>query len=262
MSASVAMLITRADFSIGDGDPSTRAEREERFFRLLCENSADAIVLDLSDGSTEAKEAISKMRKRASVPIIVVTDASDDVARQYRFLGAAECVSAPVNLWNLTAIIKQLKELWRDAYQPEPALIAASIPFGRLEFDSDRNSIANHEGQQKYLTTCESRVLTCFLNRPRKVISREALLDAVYDQHRPVGDRAIDVLINRLRKKLRALGGAEAADYIRTEFRAGYSFVGHIGASLPRSQSVPTTSRSPHVGRVSAPGIVLTSSSP
>jgi two-component system OmpR family response regulator len=255
MSASVAILIARADFSVGDSDSGAPQEREECFFRLLSENQADAIVLDLSENTADASSTIAKIKQRTTVPIVVVTGASEETARRYRYLGAAECVPAPVNLWQLTTVIKQLKSLWLAAQQENAVCSgSASIPFGRLLFNPDWNGIANKDGQFKTLTTCESRILAFLLSRPRRVISREDLLNAVYNHYRPVSDRAIDVLINRLRTKLRALGGAEAAAYIRTEFRAGYVFVAQVGTAIQRSAAEPPLAWFPRSEAAPLPG--------
>lgn len=63
--------------------------------------------------------------------------------------------------------------------------------------------------------------------------TREALAEALYGPHRPNSDRAVDVIVTRLRKKMTTLGGAAAQRLIKTEFRRGYVFVAQVSAGAP-----------------------------
>jgi DNA-binding response OmpR family regulator len=55
----------------------------------------------------------------------------------------------------------------------------------------------------------------------------------LYGRHRPTSDRAIDTIVNRLRKKLVSVGGPTAEDVVKTEFRRGYVFVADVSAVPP-----------------------------
>jgi DNA-binding response OmpR family regulator len=71
--------------------------------------------------------------------------------------------------------------------------------------------------------------------------TRGEIAELLYGPQRGAGDRDIDVLVNRLRKKLVSVGGANAEQLIKTEFRRGYSLLAEVG-SLPQEPSAP-----PHV---------------
>src|SRR5581483_10782671 len=74
-----------------------------------------------------------------------------------------------------------------------------------------------------------TRPLSHLVANPWEVQSRVELADALYGRHRPATDRAIDVVVNRLRKKLDAIG--EPANHlVKTEFRRGYRFVSDVSA--------------------------------
>ena len=86
------------------------------------------------------------------------------------------------------------------------------------------------------LTSSEARLLAHFLSKPWIVCTRSEIGELLYGPEHSVGDRAIDVVVNRLRKKLVSAGGAQAEQLIKTEFRRGYSLLAEV-AILPQEQS-------------------------
>jgi two-component system, OmpR family, response regulator len=98
------------------------------------------------------------------------------------------------------------------------------LSFGGITFRPHQNLVCGADGSQARLTTAESRLLAHLAANPWEIQTRVALAEALYGKHRPATDRAIDVVINRLRTKLRSVG--ESTQYlIKTEFRRGYRFV-------------------------------------
>jgi DNA-binding response OmpR family regulator len=71
--------------------------------------------------------------------------------------------------------------------------------------------------------------------------TRDAIAEALYGPHRPNSDRAVDVIVTRLRKKICMLGGPAAQRLIKTEFRRGYVFVAEVsvGAPIPVLEVAP-----------------------
>ena len=67
--------------------------------------------------------------------------------------------------------------------------------------------------------------------RPGTVCSRAEIAEILYGANRPSSDRAIDVVVTRLRKKLATLRGPDADNLIKTEFRLGYMFTGDVSAA-------------------------------
>jgi DNA-binding response OmpR family regulator len=76
-------------------------------------------------------------------------------------------------------------------------------------------------------------VLVHFVGNPWALCTREALAEALYGPHRLNSDRAVDVIVTRLRKKMTTLGGAAAQRLIKTEFRRGYVFVAQVSVGAP-----------------------------
>jgi DNA-binding response OmpR family regulator len=87
------------------------------------------------------------------------------------------------------------------------------------------------------LTTSEARLLAHFVSRPWTLCARSEIAELLYGLEHSVGDRAIDVVVNRLRKKLVLAGGIDAEQLIKTEFRHGYLLATDV-ATLPFEASV------------------------
>jgi DNA-binding response OmpR family regulator len=97
------------------------------------------------------------------------------------------------------------------------------LTFGALRIDPARRE-AERGGTRVPLTTLEFDLLYFLACRPGHVFSREALIEGVWGDHRIVGDRTIDNLVSRLRKKLEA--NPEEPRYLQTVWGAGYRFEG------------------------------------
>jgi DNA-binding response OmpR family regulator len=74
------------------------------------------------------------------------------------------------------------------------------------------------------------------VSKPWTICSRREIGELLYGPQHTVGDRAIDVIVNRLRKKLASVGGDDAEHLIKTEFRRGYLLVTEV-ATLPQEAS-------------------------
>lgn len=227
MAAATTIVIVREDFSIPGGeDPNTHgdpAARESRFFELLREAKPDVVVLDLSRANGSATGTIVKIRRQSSVPILVVCEPDAECEKDYRIAGAAECIASPVDVVALNEVLQQIVRVNGQTAAP-PAREAEALSFAGVTFRPHQNLICAPDGSKVRLTTAEGRLLTHFATNPWEVQSRIALAEALYGKHRPATDRAIDVVVNRLRSKLRLIG--EPTEHlIKTEFRRGYRFV-------------------------------------
>jgi two-component system OmpR family response regulator len=227
MPAATTIIIARRDFSIPGGEDSDievgAVARESRFFDLLREAKPDVVVLDLSRANGSATSSIVKIRRQSSVPILVVCEPGAERERNYRIAGAAECIASPVDVVTLNEVLQQIVRVNGQATAP-PAREAEALSFAGVIFKPHQNLVCCPDGARVHLTTAESRLLTHFATNPWEVQSRLALAEALYGKHRPATDRAIDVVVNRLRTKLRSIG-EPAQHLIKTEFRRGYRFV-------------------------------------
>jgi two-component system, OmpR family, response regulator len=239
MPGTSTIAIAREDLSIPGmeeakhsscADPS---DIERRFFELVRDNRPDVVVLDLSNTRGNGVEAILKIRQRCAVPVLVVCEASDPRAHDYRIAGAAECISAPVDIVLLNEAILNIKRVI-GAGNPAPTPQPEAFAFAGMTFRPDQSALSGPNGSSIKLTTSENDLLSHFLSRARAVCSRAEIAETLYGRHRPTSDRAIDIIVNRLRKKLASLQGPSADDLVKTKFRRGYLLAARVSA-IPES---------------------------
>jgi len=224
------IVVAREDFSIPGGEELAEAPEpvtlESRFFRLLENSKPDVVVLDLSRAEGDGIDVILKVREQSGLPILVICGPDVKYMQDYRSAGAAECIAGPVDLISFNQVVQHIVQGGGQAAAPPPArgVDEPALIFAGVSFKPDENIVAAPNGKSIRLTTAESRLLAHFAGNPWEVQTRPALAEVVYGTHRPVADRAVEAVVERLRGKLRLLG--ETTQYlIKTEFRGGYRFV-------------------------------------
>jgi two-component system, OmpR family, phosphate regulon response regulator PhoB len=192
----------------GDGD--------EALLRIV-ETKPDLVLLDWMLPSLSGIEVCRQIRRRSStrdVPIIMLTARTED-QDMVRGLntGADDYIIKP---FSTEALLARIRALLRRA---APAPDRGSLTFHDISMD-----VASHRvtraGRAVHLGPTEYRLLEFFLLHPRRVFSREELLDAVWGQDIHVEPRTVDVHIRRLRK---ALNDDGLLDVVRTVRSAGYA---------------------------------------
>ena len=240
MPTATTIVVAREDFSIPGGDPIAELDptikeigHENRFFSLLRDSKPDVVVLDLTHANGKGVDTILRIRRQSTVPILVVCEEGSANARDYRIAGAAECLPAPVDVIMLNQALQQIVRVTKAPTPPRNGdhRELGTMAFAGVRFRPQQNVLIGHDGSRIRLTSAESRLLSHLVSNPWEVQSRTILAEALYGRHRPATDRAIDVVVNRLRKKLDPIGDS-ARDLIKTEFRRGYRFVSDVSAEL------------------------------
>jgi two-component system, OmpR family, response regulator len=235
------IVVARDDLSIpgaadaADGADNVPADIETRFFNVVRQHNPDVVVLDLTVSQANGIPAIIKIRRRSGVPILVVCGPDDPQMREYCLAGAAECMQAPVDLMALNQTVQQIIQLskgLRAAASAEPSR-TEPVCFAGLTLYPHQNLLIGPDGLSTKLTTSENRVLVHFVSNPLTLCTHDGLAEALYGPHRPNSDRAVDVIVTRLRKKIGSLGGTAAQGLIKTEFRRGYVFVAEVAVGVP-----------------------------
>jgi DNA-binding response OmpR family regulator len=229
MSGATTIVIVRDDLTIA-GAPAeadgARANKDgSELFTLVHTKRPDVIVLDCRGATRSGVQAIGRIRARVNNPILVVCDIGDPLQRKYRLAGAAECIEAPFDILAFNAL---LQEVARSAISGGVANHDAGLlyRFEGVEYSPGESKLSGGEIDVK-LTTLENRLL---------------IAEALYGPQQPVSDRAIDVIVARLRKKIVSAAGEGAGDHLRTEFRFGYGFFGQVAVAYA-AQAQPTPAR-------------------
>ena len=184
----------------------------------------DCIILDLMMPGEDGLSILRRMRGRDRTPVIMLSAMGEDIDRIVGLeVGADDYLSKPCNPRELLARVRAL--LRRTARGDDPAPAAATATnttprrrFGEWSLDLVERSLDRAGYPTAPLTDAEFRVLTAFLDRPQRVLSRDTLIEVAKGSDADVFDRAIDVTLSRLRKKL------GPGDPIRTIRNEGYMF--------------------------------------
>ena len=182
----------------------------------------DLIILDLMMPVLSGPEACMKIREFSDVPVIMLTARSEDEDKLMGFAcGADDYVTKPFNIREVIARIRALLRRANSAGQQQRS--GALLTVGSLSLDMEQR-VAIRGGKIIDLTAKEYDLLELLMKNPRRVYSRESLMNLVWG-YSYVGDyRTVDVHVRRLREKLEP-NPAEPV-YIMTKWGVGYYFQG------------------------------------
>ncbi len=193
----------------GDGDAAIA-----EFTRL----EPALVVLDLGLPGLGGLEVTRRLRRGSDVPILMLTSRSSESDKVLGLeVGADDYLTKPFGTSELIARVRALLR------RTTPAVRERALVFGTLRIDPARRD-AERDGERVALTTLEFDLLYFLASRPGHVFSREALMTQVWGDDRIVGDRSIDNIVSRLRKKLEA--DPDAPRWLQTVWGAGYRFSG------------------------------------
>ncbi len=179
----------------------------------LTDNAVDLIVLDLMMPGEDGLSVLRRMRGGRRPPIIMLSAMGSDSDRIIGLeVGADDYLAKPCNPRELLARIRAVLRRRQDA-QGMPVR-----KFGDWTLDLVERTVSAPDTEMASLTDTEFRLLTAFIDRPQMVLTRDQLIDFAKGSDTMMFDRAIDVTLSRLRKKL----GARAP--IRTVRGEGYMF--------------------------------------
>ncbi len=188
----------------------------------------DLVVLDLNMPEEDGLSIIRDLKGRTNVPVIMLTATASPIDRVVGLeLGADDYVAKPCELRELMARIRSV--LRRSA--PLRAQAAegggtkakdALVRFGTKWLDLEAQALRDDEGNEHPLTASEFGLLKVFAANPKRVLSRERLLELANARDSEAFDRAVDLRIMRIRRKIEIDPTKPAV--IRTIRGGGYLF--------------------------------------
>ena len=194
-----------------DGAAALGLAREGRF---------DLIILDVMMPEMDGLEACMKIREFSNVPIIMLTAKSEDADKLMGFeSGADDYLTKPFNILELKARVRALLRRAAGVQRSQGSLLTV----GKITLNTEER-VAIRDGETVDLTAKEYDLIELLMRNPRRVYSRENLMNVVWGYTYAGDYRTVDVHIRRLREKLEE--NTAEPDHIMTKWGVGYYFKG------------------------------------
>src|SRR5436309_7174654 len=189
----------------------------------LAEEPADLAILDIKMPRMDGMELLRRLRQQTDMPVIFLTSKDEEIDELFGLkMGADDYIAKPFSQRLLVERVKTLlrRSTSKDGANPRGAG-AKLLERGQLRMDPERH-ICTWKSEAVTLTITEFLILQALASRPGVVKSRDALMDAAYDDQVYVDDRTVDSHVKRLRKKFKSVD--DAFDMIETLYGVGYRY--------------------------------------
>lgn len=201
---------------------TARDGREMR--QALTAASIDLVILDIMLPGGNGLELCKEIRSRSALPVIMLTARGSETDRIVGLeIGADDYVAKPFNPRELLARINAVLRRARAYLDAPQARTAHCLRFENWTLDTRRRELLDPKGVVVDLSTGEYDLLLTFLEAPQRVLTRDQLMDAAKHRMATGFDRAIDIQVSRLRRKIDASEDGQAM--IKTIRGTGYMFV-------------------------------------
>jgi two-component system, OmpR family, response regulator len=195
--------------------------------QVLEDWSIDLVVLDVMMPGDDGLTLCRNLRASSKMPVIMLTAMGEETDRIIGLeMGADDYLAKPFNPRELLA---RIKAVLRRSAQENTSVIAESMEiyrFNNWEFKPEQRELLNDEGVLVALSRGEFELLDTFLRHPNRVLNRDQLLDMARGREAIPFDRAIDVQVSRLRKKLK--DDPKNPVLIKTVRGGGYIFTAKV----------------------------------
>lgn len=193
----------------------------------LTANRYDLVILDLMLPGEDGLSLCRALRARSAIPVIMLTARGDEMDRIIGLeMGADDYLPKPFSPRELLARIKTV--LRRTRALPHQTHEARRFIFAGWSLDLTARQLTAQDGVVVPLSSGEMRLLQVFLEHPNRVLTRDQLLDLTRGREAGPLDRAIDVQVGRLRRRLRDT--AQEPQLIKTVRGEGYVLAANVEA--------------------------------
>ena len=190
----------------------------ERALNLLKRKTPDIIILDIMLPGMDGFEVCRRIRKSYNIPVVMLTARGKVEDRIVGLeLGADDYLPKPFEPRELVASIQSVLRRSLEIGK------TSRLHFKSLVVDIDKQLVLL-EGEAVELTTMEFEILHLLMKNPGKVLDRDQIMDSLRGLEWEAFDRSVDVLVSRLRQKLR--DDPKSPRFIRTIWGRGYKFIG------------------------------------
>ena len=220
----VGLRETLADFLESEGYRTRQAGNPAEARAQMAAESPDLLLLDINMPGGDGLSLAAEIRARLTTPIIMLSGKGSMVDRVVGLeVGADDYLPKPFELRELLARVRAVLRRARPVAEA-PAMTAAAAER-QARFDSfvltpSRRDLSTASGVHVDLTGAEYNLIAALVERPNRVMTRDAISDATRKDDWDAFDRSIDTLVSRLRRKLTP--HASNANLIQTVRGEGY----------------------------------------
>lgn len=202
-------FLTREGFTVSMEHDGRRGLEQAR------SGAVDLIVLDVMLPGIDGFEVLRQLRKTSNVPVLMLTARTEDVDRIIGLeLGADDYLAKPFNPRELAARIRAILR----RMEKRPASEEARVEVNGVVLDPASRQV-HCDGKPVELTTFEFDILEMLMRSAGRVLSRDALMESMYNRKATPFDRSIDMHVSHLRRKLE-----RGRTLIKTVRGIGYQF--------------------------------------
>jgi DNA-binding response OmpR family regulator len=210
----VVLYLLRAGFQVESAADGREAQHR------LAQRMPDLIILDLMLPEVDGYQLTRQLRERSDIPIIMLTSRREEVDRIAGLeMGADDYVVKPFSPQELVSRVRAVLRRARPSGQVEPA--AATIRHGSLSLDPNTRQVTI-AGEEKELTAKEFDLLWALARHPRRVFTRQQLLELAWGVADFIDPGTVTVHIRRLREKIE--DDPSRPEKLLTVWGVGYKF--------------------------------------
>ncbi len=193
--------------------------------KMLARGDIELIVLDYMMPGEDGLSICKRLIEKGGPPVIMLSARGEEIDRIVGLeLGADDYMAKPFHPRELLARIRAVlrrREAKEGTWNAQGTGKSPISHFFGWQLDNIKRTLTRPDGVQVVLSNAEFELLRVFLDRPGRALSRDQILDYLHGPNSDSFDRAIDVQISRLRRKL---SDDSNEDIIRTIRGIGYMF--------------------------------------
>lgn len=185
----------------------------QNIIELALKSNSHLILLDINLPYFDGYYVCREIRRRSNIPIIVVTSRDSEIDELMSMnLGADDFITKP---YNTQILLARISSILRRAYNENDSEI---IEYKDLILDLSKSEVT-FKGNKIELSKNENKILYILLKNKEKIVSRNDIIEELWQSDEFIDDNTLTVNVNRLRKKLEEVG---AYDYLKTKRGQGY----------------------------------------
>ena len=207
-------------YLLNEGYKVVKAKDGQEALDIIENEDVDLLVLDIMMPKVNGIEVCKKVRQNKNMPILMLSAKSEDMDKiQGLMTGADDYMTKPFNILELKARVRALLRRAAGVQRSQGSLLTV----GKITLNTEER-VAIRDGEPVELTAKEYDLIELLMRNPRRVYSRENLMNVVWGYTYAGDYRTVDVHIRRLREKLEE--NPAEPDHILTKWGVGYYFKG------------------------------------